>query len=171
MDDLADELGMSKKTLYAHFRSKPALVEAAVFDKLGDLDAELEEIEREGPADFPAALAAMLACLQHHAEELRPSFVRDVRRGAPDLFRTVETRRALLIERYFGKLFAKGRKGGMVRKDLPPRLVVEVLLGAIQAVMNPQKLGDLGLTPQAGLPAVISVVLDGVLTSAGRSGR
>ena len=30
MDDLADELGISKKTLYAHFRSKIALLEAVL---------------------------------------------------------------------------------------------------------------------------------------------
>ena len=30
VDDLAAELGMSKKTLYAHFDSKPQIVEAAI---------------------------------------------------------------------------------------------------------------------------------------------
>jgi AcrR family transcriptional regulator len=57
MDDLAAELGMSKKTLYAHFRSKTALVEAAVLDKLGGLEAELEHIEAECPSDFPKRCA------------------------------------------------------------------------------------------------------------------
>ena len=33
MDDLAAELGMSKKTLYVHFPSKKALLEAIVSDK------------------------------------------------------------------------------------------------------------------------------------------
>ena len=30
MDDLAHELGMSKKTLYRHFRSKDALIESII---------------------------------------------------------------------------------------------------------------------------------------------
>ena len=37
MDDIAEELGMSKKTLYAHFPSKTALVEAVLLDKLGGI--------------------------------------------------------------------------------------------------------------------------------------
>src|ERR1700741_1877015 len=41
MDDLSSELGMSKKTLYAHFRSKTALVEAVILDKATGLEAEL----------------------------------------------------------------------------------------------------------------------------------
>jgi AcrR family transcriptional regulator len=168
MDDLAAELGMSKKTFYAHFRSKGTLVEAVILAKAADVEAELEQIENERSAAFPEALREMLLCLQRHAEEIQPAFVRDMRRAAPDLFKTVEARRAALIERYFGKLFTDGRRAGMVRKDLPPQLAIEILLGAIQAIANPPKLAELGLTPRVALPAIISVVLEGVLTPAGR---
>src|SRR4051812_32169760 len=171
MDDLAAELGMSKKTLYAHFRSKPALVEAALRAKFADLEAELGRIETESSDDFPEALREMLACVQRHADEIEPPFVRDVQRSAPDLFATVEARRAALIQRYFGKLFADGRKAGMVRKDLPPQLAIEILLAAIRALVNPQKLTELGLTPHTTVPAILSVVLTGVLTANGRKNR
>jgi AcrR family transcriptional regulator len=171
MDDLASELGMSKKTLYAHFRSKPALVEAVIRAKAGDLEAEFQRIEAESTARFPEALGRMLMCLQRHAEEIQPAFVRDMQRSAPDLFRLVEARRAALIQRYFGKLFTDGRKAGMVRADLPPQLPIEILLGAIQAIANPPKLAELGLTPQVALPAVVSAVLNGVLTTIGRNNR
>jgi TetR/AcrR family transcriptional regulator, cholesterol catabolism regulator len=171
MDALAAELGMSKKTLYAHFRSKTALVEAAILDKFETLQADLERAVPDGPADFPTTLRAMLTCLQGHMEEIQPPFVRDVRRETPDLFAAIEVRRAALIERTFGKLFADGRRAGMVRKDLPPGLVIDVLLAAVQAIMNPRKIGDLGLAPQAAFAAIISVILDGALTPTGRRQR
>jgi len=168
MDDLAAELGMSKKTLYAHFRSKPELLEAVLHNKFADVDSELRQIEAECAREFPEALRELLACLQRHAEEIHPAFVRDMRRSAPDLFKVVEARRAALIQRYFGKLFADGRRAGMIRKDLPPRLAVEILLSAIQAIVNPPKLAELGLAPQTALPAIISTILYGLLTPAGR---
>lgn len=168
MDDLAAELGMSKKTLYAHFRSKPELVEAVILDKAAEVEAELGRIESERASDFPEALREMLSCMQRHADEIQPSFVRDMRQSAPDLFATVEARRAALIERYFGELFARGRRAGMVRKDLPPQLAIEILLAAIRAIVNPPKLAELGLTPQATIPAILSAVLNGILTPAGR---
>jgi AcrR family transcriptional regulator len=171
MDDLAAELGMSKKTLYAHFRSKPALVEAVILDKAAHLETELGRIEDVCSADFCEALREMLTCMQRHAEEITPSFVRDVRRSAPDLFRTIETRRSALIQRYFGKLFANGRKAGMVRKDIPAPLAIEILLGAIQAIANPTRLAELDLAPRVAMPAIISVVLNGVLTPQGRTDR
>jgi AcrR family transcriptional regulator len=171
MDDLAAELGMSKKTLYAHFRSKPELVAAVLDAKFGELDTELQAVEAEYPDDFPAALGGLLAILQKHAAEVQPAFVRDVQRDAPELFQTVEARRAALIQRYFGKLFATGRRAGMVRKDVPDHLVIEILLVAVRSIVNPQRLGELGLAPQAALSAIISVVLNGVLTLAGRKNR
>src|SRR6266702_2427720 len=92
MDDLATELGISKKTLYVHFPDK-----------------------------------------------IKPPFVRDIRQKAPDMFKLVERRRAELIERFFGKLFVEGQRTGMVRKDLPAKLMIEILLGAVQAIVNPTK--------------------------------
>ena len=44
MDDLAEELGMSKKTLYAHFPSKTALLEAVIGDKLQRVEADLDRV-------------------------------------------------------------------------------------------------------------------------------
>lgn len=171
MDDLAAELGMSKKTLYAQFRSKPELVEAAIRDKFADLEAELSEIETESLTDFPAALRELLLCVQRHSDEIQPPFVRDMQRSAPDLFKRVESRRAEIMQRHFGKLFANGRKAGMVRKDLPPQLAIEILLAAMQAIMNPRRLGELGLSPQVTFPAIISVILNGVLIPTGRKNR
>jgi AcrR family transcriptional regulator len=171
VDDLAAELGMSKKTLYAHFPSKPAIVEAAILDKFGDLSAELERITTECSADFVGALHQLLACVLRHTEEIQPPFLRDVRRDSPDLFKLIETRRAFLIQRYFGRLFAAGRRARMIRKDVPTALLVEVLLAAIQAVMTPQKMAELGLTPTGGFSAIISVILEGVLTDTGRAER
>ena len=171
MDDLAAELGMSKKTLYAHFPSKPVLVEAAIDAKFSELEAELVRLEAGRGADFPEALRELLACVQRHTEEIAPAFLRDVQRSDPELFAKVEARRTAVIQRYFGRLFADGRRAGMVRKDLPPQLVVEALLGAVRAVVNPAKLAELGTTPQSAFPAILSVVLHGILTPAGRSDR
>src|SRR5262245_39265398 len=93
MDDLAEELGMSKKTLYAHFPSKAALLEAVLLDKSRAIEAEVARITSECSSDFLAGLHQLLACLQRHAEEIRPPFLRDLQREAPELFKVVEGRR------------------------------------------------------------------------------
>jgi len=168
MDDLAEELGVSKKTLYSHFPSKIALLEAVLADKFAGLEANLEEITRAYPHDFPVALHELLTNTQRELDEIKPPFVRDMRQKAPQVFKIVERRRADLIERFFGKLFVEGQRTGIVRKDLPARLLIEILLGAVQAVVNPAKIEELGLTPQTAFASVVKVVLDGVIARKGR---
>lgn len=165
MDDIARELRMSKKTLYAHFNSKPELLEAAIHDKLSHFDADLAAVESKYEGDFEATLREFLSCMQRQARELTPSFIRDMKSVAVELWTTVETRRAAILERYFGKLFKDGRKSGLIRADLPPKLILEVMLGLIQIILNPQKVTELNLTPQTALAQTLSIVLNGVFAS------
>jgi hypothetical protein len=47
--------------------------------------------------------------------------------------------------------------------------MIEILLGATEAIMNPPKMAELGLTPKSGFLTILAVVLEGVLTDKGRS--
>ncbi len=171
MEDLAHELAMSKKTLYACFPSKTALVEAVILDKFRHVNADLGRLTSDSAADRLGALDRLLACIQGHMEEIRPPFIRDIRREAPDLFTVIERRRRDVIQRHFGNVFVEGRRAGLIRDDIPPPLAVEILLGAVQAVMNPPKMEEFGLTPKSGFSAIIRVVLEGLLTEQTRSRR
>jgi len=168
MDDLAKELGISKKTLYAHFPSKIALLEAVLADKFAGIEAKLKEIKRAYPRDFATALHELMANTQRELDEIKPPFVRDMRQKAPQVFKMVERRRAELIQRFFGRLFVEGQRTGMVRKDLPANLMIEILLATVQAIVNPAKIEELGLTPKIGFASVLKVVLEGVITRKGR---
>src|SRR5215469_17950727 len=165
MDDLAEELGISKKTLYAHFPGKFDLLEAVLADKLTGVEATLKEVTRAHPDDFPATLRKLLAGTQRELDEIKPPFVRDMRQKAPDVFKLVERRRAALIQRYMGKFFVDGQRLGMVRKDVPAKLIIEILLAMVQSIMNPPKMEELGMMPKEGYAGILTVVLEGALTA------
>ena len=168
MDDLAAELGMSKKTLYAEFPSKTDLLRAVLLDKFRSVEADLEHIMAQSSANALAELQQLLACMQRHTEEIQPPFVRDIRRESPELFKLVESRRRELIQRYFGRIFDDGRREKIIRSDISTEMILEILLGAVQSIMNPAKIEALGITPKAGYGAIIAVILEGVLTAKGR---
>lgn len=168
MEDLAVELGMSKKTLYAHFRSKTALLQAVLRDKFGRVDRDLRRIVRDRRAGFAPALQRLLASIQEHAGEIQPPFVRDMRKENPGLFQLVEQRRRAIIKRHVGTLLVRGRRSRLIRKDLPPPLAIDVLLAAVQGVMHPAKVLELNLTPAAGYAAILRIFLEGMLTRRGR---
>jgi AcrR family transcriptional regulator len=168
MDDLAEELGISKKTLYAHFPGKIDLLEAVLADKLAGVEATLKEVMRVHRHDFPAALQELLAGTHRELDEIKPPFVRDMRQKAPEVFKLVERRRAALIQRYFGKFFVDGQRAGMVRKDVPAKLIIEILLAMVQSIMNPPKMEELGMMPKEGFTGILKIVLEGALTAKGR---
>jgi AcrR family transcriptional regulator len=169
MDDLARELGMSKKTLYAAFPSKFELLRAVLLDKFHEVDADLEGVTAAASADVVRVLRQLLASMQRHTEEIQPPFVRDISREAPDLFKLIEERRRQIIERHFGRIFEAGRRSGIIRKDLSTRLMIEMLLGLTEAIMNPPRMQQLGLTPHSGYLSIMTVVFEGLLTEKGRA--
>jgi len=169
MDDLAKELAISKKTLYAHFPGKIELLEAVLANKFAGVEAKLSEIMRAQAHDFSAALHQLLTNTQRELDEIKPPFVRDMRQKAPQVFNSVERRRAILFERFFGKLFIEGQRTGMVRKDVPAKLIMEILLTIVQAIMNPAKMEELGMMPKEGFAGILKVVLEGALTGKART--
>jgi len=163
MDDLAAELGMSKKTLYLAFPSKTALIEAVLKDKFREVEADLGQLAKGQAVDVEIVLHQLLDCVQRHTAEIQPAFVRDIGRETPELFQMVQQKRRELIRRHFGGLFEDGKKGGVIRSDIPTHLIIEILLGAVQSIMNPTKLVELGLTVEQGYSSIIRLVLEGAL--------
>ena len=111
MDDLAAELGMSKKTFYQHFPSKNALLEAVLEENFAvwmTLAAAVADCGKK----FSVCLHFLLVSIQRQTQELQPAFVRDMQRSAPELFRRVQTRRGEIIQRHFSKLLTAGKKRG-----------------------------------------------------------
>ncbi len=168
MDDLAAELGMSKKTLYGSFPSKSDLLRAVLLNKFRSVETDLDRLTGKKVSDVLVALRELLACVQRHAAEIQPPFVRDIRREAPEMFELVQSRRRAVIQRYFGKLLDDGRRAGIIRRDISTRMMIEILLSATEAIVNPAKMAELGLTPETGFGTIITVILEGVFTDKGR---
>ena len=90
--------------------------------------------------------------------------------GGTDLtIKPVEQRRRRLIRRHVATLFGRGRKAGVIRKDIPVHLLIEILLGAVEAILTPAKVPELGLTLEKAYSTVIRVILEGAMKRRVRS--
>lgn len=168
MDDLASEMGMSKKTLYAHFRSKSALVKSVITQKLDEAEKELGGVLAEKSGDFINALHQLTAHLQKQSGEPQPVFVRDLSREEPALAEYLITRRRKIVEKTFVKLLACGRDAGHVRDDIPIEFLIEVLLAVLETIAVPKHLASQHLSVAECLNRILSTFLHGVLTEKGR---
>lgn len=169
MEELARELGMSKKTLYLHFAGKEKLVEAVLRQRLVTMEATLLPIV-EAKIPFREKFARMTMALQTRLAEMSPMFFDDIRRRAPGCFHIVEEFRSRAIPRYFGQLLDEGIRSGDLRSDLDQALLIRLLVTAIQGIIRPEVMGELHLAPQTALAGLLDMIFQGVLTPRGRRG-
>ncbi len=165
MDDLAAELGMSKKTLYAHFPSKLTLLEAVLEEKFTEVGADMEAMIERHTGDFSGTLHGMLNVMSRQIAEVKAPFLRDMRREGPEVFALVEKRRSAVFAHYFEYLISEGRKTGVVRRDIPVKLVVEMVLSAVRSIVNPEKIVEMKMSPHAAISAIVAVILNGVVVN------
>ena len=52
---------------------------------------------------------------------------------------------------------------------MPVHLLIDIVLGAVEAIVNPARLAELELSIKSGITAIISVILEGALTPEGRT--
>jgi len=163
MDDLATELGMSKKTLYTRFDTKQQLLEAIIDEQFRKVNEDCERILAASGSDFSETLQDFLTCTQRNTAEIQPPFIKDVRQEAPEIFQRIERHRRGVIERHFGELMRRGRAAGFIRKDIPAALIIEILLAALEAIVNPVRLEEFDLTTKSGCSLIARVVLEGAI--------
>jgi AcrR family transcriptional regulator len=170
MDDLARELGMSKKTVYSHFGSKEELLRAVLERRTGEVDRGLEAIV-SAKESFPVKLGHLARFLQGRVAEVSPIFLEDIRRYAPECFRVVEEFRGRAIPRYFGRLFEEGIHTGHVRRQVNRDVLIRMLVLSVQGIIRPEMVEELHLRPREALDCILAIVFEGILTPRGRRAR
>lgn len=167
MDALAHDLGMSKKTLYAHFPSKDALV-LAIIDVTGrTIRREVDSVLSDANRSFTQKLHGVLGVISRQFTVLRPDFVRDLQRFAPPCFQRLREMREHNMPLVFGKLFRIGIAEGTVRDDLDVGFLVEFWMQAMHGMQQPAVLARSGLTPQETFERGVDLLFLGLLTPLG----
>jgi AcrR family transcriptional regulator len=168
MDDLATELGMSKKTLYQHFPGKEELVHAALEQFGAEVRAEADAIIADRGLTFAEKLRGFTGGMHQRLSQLTPHVMRDLQRFAPRLHEFTFELRRRNVPYIFGRLLEQGQLTGKVRPELDAPFAAEFLLHAMQGIMHPATLEHLHLAPPQAFEKAMSLYFGGLLTPAGR---
>jgi AcrR family transcriptional regulator len=169
MDEVAEALGMSKKTLYRHFPGKEDLLEAATADHLDECDAELKGICGRKDLSPLERLKLTMSYCNTLFNSMSEALVHDLRRNAPDIWRRVEERRQKNITTDFGALIKEGRQKGQFRKDVDESLFILIYANVIRDILNPETLSTLPFKPSAVYDAICKTLFEGLLTEKARA--
>jgi AcrR family transcriptional regulator len=168
MDDLAHELGISKKTLYLHFPGKDAII-GLIIDGLGrTIRAEMDAVLNDPQLNFAQKLRAVVDVVAPRLAQTTPAFLRELQRYAPRIHQKIDELRQKNIPYVFGRLFRAGIDEGAVRADLDPDFAAQFWLQAMRGLTHPDALAVTHLTPRQTLEKALELFTGGLLTSAGR---
>lgn len=168
MEELAHELGMSKKTLYVHFPSKDAIIEK-IIDVLGShLRARMDAVVGNPRLRFTEKVSGVGAAASATLAKASPAMLRELQRYAPAVYQKIEDIRTRTIPIIFGRLIRDGIAEGMVRGDVDPEFAAEFWLQAIRGMVQPAVLERTQLTVPQTLHRALQIFFAGLLTPAGR---
>jgi AcrR family transcriptional regulator len=161
MDDLARELGMSKKTIYRHFPDKRSLLTAVLDRRFAAVERTLAAAEREaeeGPFEVRVE-RLLIAAGEEMARIGAPQLATG--RGETELRRYAEQRLDETVYRRLDELFREGHRRGLL--PAPPELLGEITRGALERLLNSHLPRTLDRTAADLLRATVDTVLLGAL--------
>ena len=176
MDDIAQELAMSKKTLYKHFEGKMELL-AAAFEQLKTrLTLKVETLVDNRHIPFTAKLKSMLTVIANDLAPINHVLLQDLREHAPEIWNELQDyiRESAFLR--FQKLIQEGIEKGFVSANVNKSLIVLVYASAIQNLIDPTFLSqfpkeikeNLNLNTADIFDQVINMIYQGILTDDAR---
>ncbi|MEQ8174179.1 MAG: helix-turn-helix domain-containing protein [Syntrophomonadaceae bacterium] len=158
VQDIAADLGISKKTIYAHFNSKEEIIEAVCANlAAADRASHMEALESK--AGFFEKLDLLINAHCHRQMPL--SFRAELNRYYPEIF---EKHLNLAFPRtIYRELIEQGIKEGYIRADIHPAIIELILDKSLEALDDNKFLIDYDITVQQGLQILRNVLLYGVL--------
>ncbi len=127
MDDIAHELGISKKTIYKYVNEKEDLVKqvSRFIDNKKDEKIFRHVINTENAIE---ELLEVNFCLHKFIQEASPSYMYDMKKYYPEIFKDwIEQRRRKMYDAVLANL-KRGKKEGIYRDDLDEEIIARLQL-------------------------------------------
>lgn len=169
MEEIAEEVGVSKKTLYKFFTGKEGLIKETIEHLHCDTDVHLDQIWNSPDLDFVAKLKKVLDFIGTQNSKYNKHFLLDIQKNMPELWEEIRIfQRQKMIKKISG-LFNEGVKNGVFREDIDQRFVIMIHIYAIQGMMNADLFEEHDYTPKDIFEKTIKILLEGIMTEEGRS--
>lgn len=166
MDDIAKELGISKKTIYQHFSDKDAIVAEVVET---ELDCEKKDIERmEGEANDPIDEVMRTSdYMRATIATMNPVLLHDLKKYHPAAWNLFQKHKHERIIRTIKRNLTKGIELGLYRNDLNVDILARMRIEMVEMAFDttiypPQQFGLMEIQHQ-----FIHHFLRGILTESG----
>lgn len=168
MEEIAEQLSISKKTLYKHFRNKEEVLREGFNTMKCEIEGQIDAIINDKEMDFMQKLSRIMLYVADKVNQFKGHFMTDLQKNHPQIYAEIQEFRRKNTYAKMSLLINEGVEKGVFRADIDKNLLVIMYTSAINAVINPDVLSKLPLSGEAAYRSIISVLFEGMLTEKGR---
>jgi hypothetical protein len=135
MDDIASQLGVSKKTIYQYYKEKDALINEITAQEIGAHDQEMQHIRKQSKDSIEEILLAMKSVSQM-MNRISPAVFYDMQKYYPkswDIFR--DFKMATMTD-YVEENLKRGIKQELYRKELNIKIMARLRIEEVELGYN-----------------------------------
>ena len=160
--EIAQAIGISKKTLYKEFETKEEILHEVVVPKLRESSRALNLVLRDPALSYMERLETIMQMIGFQYQKVSQILMRDVSIHAPNVWQEISDFRR---DRYkkFEALLREGIESGVFRSDIKPEVILRMYATSVESMMNPSSLGDMPCTAQEVFHSLLTVMLSGAL--------
>lgn len=163
MDELANDLSMSKKTIYKYFPNKKALLKNVIDDFFQNVN---EQIDREvflESNSFRDMLEKFVFIGRQALSRMDIEAINDIEETSPDLWRLMEIYRESIIKTRLREIFLKGREEGVIKEDLSVDVIVMITINTINQMSIPKVVKNLSGSYEDIAENIMDIILNGII--------
>jgi AcrR family transcriptional regulator len=157
MDELAEEVGISKPTLYQYFNSKDELVSQVIVRMFEKMEEQLSELSGKSPFDqlehFLRLMLKSRAEKRHVMAQLDSEIRRSIIQRNPELREHLLTARSKLT-----RIVEKAQEAGDIDPALPAWVVVSMVFALQGIISNPYSKEELQRSDEEISEAIESII-------------
>lgn len=145
MDEIARELGISKKTIYAHYSTKSKLVEDTALHICDKISCGIKSIRSEDLEPLEELFAIKNFALEHlKNQKSSPQY--QLQKYYPKIYDTVKCKQQNVLEEQIKHNLRKGISSGVYREDLPEMFISRIYFVGMTAIKDNEVFADTGYT-------------------------
>jgi AcrR family transcriptional regulator len=164
VDEIATALGMSKKTVYKFFPSKDDLLRGVIDFMTRRIGRQIDDVIMSNKT-FEQKLAEILAIAGQVTNRISPSFMDDIRRNLPGMWKHIEEFRRIHIFEKVKRLMQQAKDEGVLRQDVNIELFYLVFFHSVQGILNPTALLQLPVAPDEAFRSIFRILFLGAMAS------
>jgi Transcriptional regulator len=170
VDEIAAQLHISKTTFYKFYRTKEDLLDDVISSHFAKLSSVVADIMAQASNSLEQ-LKQVLRVLGEQLFPFEPWVLQDIRINVPKIWQRMQELQSRFVSSAVETLLRKGIDSGLLRADLDPGLVANLMVMTMRHALKSESLQELSRSVQDVFQTMVSIFFQGIVSEPGKPCR